>query len=199
MSVLDSRTLSRVERHKQATRQRLKHAIDALLQEVGYHRLTIKAITERADLGYGTFYMHFADKDEAVWEVLREYGDALRADMDARLLQIPFPRREYLSWVELFQFAALNRENFVAIFGKNGSSKLYRLYQDYLIAIHTDSMTHGRYSADLASVPTEFLAQFIVGALLRLLLWWLETPNNYTPHDMARMMFMSVYRQPPPE
>ncbi len=38
----------------------------------------------------------------------------------------------------------------------------------------------------------------MTGALMRLLVWWVETPNDYTPQDMASMLFQAVYREAPP-
>ena len=44
--------------------------------EKGYEAVTIQDITDRADLGRGTFYIHFKDKEEAIWSAIE---DGLRA------------------------------------------------------------------------------------------------------------------------
>jgi AcrR family transcriptional regulator len=198
MSVLDERLLNRAERRRLHTRDQLMQAAQELMFEKGYGSLTIKAITERADLGYGTFYLHFADKDDIVWALLYQFMHVWEAETNERLRDVPFPRREFMSWVFIFDYADKARESFKDIFGRQGSTVLLQRYQDHLAELHESNMRAGLYTAKL-DVPLDFLAQFITGALMRLLIWWVETPNTYTALDMARMLYQTVYRQPPPE
>lgn len=69
---------SRLERRKARTRQALVDAARAILSEGGSTTVSIQEITERADVGFGTFYNHFTDKTElfqvAVGEVLEQHG-----------------------------------------------------------------------------------------------------------------------------
>jgi len=159
MSVINTPSMNRAERRRPHTREQLKAAALELLFEEGYADLTIKAITERADLGYGTFYLYFAEKDD--------YADA-------------------------------NRQAFVAMLGSKGSNILAARYQNWRAEIHENNLREGKYSAAL-DLPPDFLAQFVAGALMRLLVWWTETENNCTPEDMANMLYQTIYRQKPPK
>ncbi len=62
---------SRHARRRAQTRNLLVQSALALVLERGYEATTIQDITERADLGRGTFYIHFKDKEEAVWRPSR--------------------------------------------------------------------------------------------------------------------------------
>jgi AcrR family transcriptional regulator len=192
------KTANRAERRKHNTRERLKQAALEVLYERGYHALTVQAITDHADLGYGTFYLHFKDKDEIVWELLEDIGEQWMAKVNAHATQAPSPRREYLSWIDLFQFAAENRQGYVDLFGKKGSAYLNQRMMDYIAAIHLYNLDNRIYTSGL-DLPPEVLAQFMTGAIWRLTMWWLETPNDYTPEQMADMVYEMVYRQPPPK
>lgn len=198
MSIVDSYPQTRADRRRAQTHELLKQAALEVLAEVGYHNLTIKAITERADVGYGTFYLHFPDKDEIVWEVVHDMAEQFQQRTDALVADVPFPRREFLSWVEVFRFVGANKASFVQLFGAAGSGKLLKYYQDYLTALHERNLRGGRYSSGL-DLPPDFLAVFISGALIQVILWWAETPNDYAPEAMARMVYETVYRQPAPE
>lgn len=71
----------RKARRKRETHQRILDAAFALIAEKGVHAVTINEITERADVGFGSFYNHFASK-EAVYDavldlVFEQFGDAL--------------------------------------------------------------------------------------------------------------------------
>jgi AcrR family transcriptional regulator len=197
MSVIDNVSVNRAERRRHHTREQLKQAAIEAIFEHGYANLTIRAITERADLGYGTFYLYFAEKDDIVWDIMLDMAGAEATRINGLLADVPFPRREYLSWIELFRFANTNRDSFISMLGTNGSNILVQRYQNWLAQIHESNLRAGTYSAAL-DVPVDFLAQFVAGALMRLMVWWLETPNSYTPEDMADMTYQTVYREPAP-
>lgn len=197
MSILNTPATTRFERRRNLTRDLLMAAAAELLVEYGYHKLTIKAITEYADVGYGTFYVHFSDKDDIVWAVVHHTAELWRKDVDDKVHQLPSPQREYQSWVMIFEYAWMMREGIVTMMGSSGSARLLQNYQNYLAAIHEENLRAGLYSAGL-NLPPEFLAQYMAGAIVRLIVWWSENPNTYSPRDMANMIFEAVYRQPPP-
>jgi AcrR family transcriptional regulator len=62
------------------TRERILSATRRLLAEVGIEGVTLKAITDRARVGAGSFYNLFASKDDAVFEVVREAIEAVDPD-----------------------------------------------------------------------------------------------------------------------
>jgi AcrR family transcriptional regulator len=64
--------LDRHQRRKQRTRHRLQEAMLALVLEKGVEDITIQEITDRADLGRGTFYFHFDDKDDLLWSIIED-------------------------------------------------------------------------------------------------------------------------------
>ncbi len=190
--------MNRSERRKQQTRVQLKQAANDLLLEVGYAGLTIKGITDRADLGYGTFYLHFHELDEIVWSLIQDFADSQIMATTDRLQDVPYPRREYLSWLVVFEVAEQTRESIVALFGKRGSARLLQRYQDYLAAVYEENMRAGRYSSGL-NVPVDFLAQMMAGAMIRLLVWWAENETPYSAVQMADMLYETVFREPPPD
>jgi AcrR family transcriptional regulator len=79
--------MRRGERRKQHTRRRLLDAAAETYAALGVEGATISAITERADVGLGTFYLHFEDKDAiavsvcsmVVSRLLDEDGQAMEA------------------------------------------------------------------------------------------------------------------------
>src|SRR5437868_15242893 len=79
----------RRESKRTATRARLLQSARELIGEGGFDAVTIADITNRAEVGFGTFYGYFETKDAVVREVivdaierLAEANDALTADLD---------------------------------------------------------------------------------------------------------------------
>ncbi|MBX3083999.1 MAG: TetR/AcrR family transcriptional regulator [Anaerolineae bacterium] len=197
MAVSTPPPLNRAERRKQHTREAIKRAALELLLHDGYAALSVQAITARADIGYGTFYLHFEDKDDAIWAAMVDNSERLQVEIDAQLADMPYPRREFMSWVLFFDYMHQTRAVFIDVFGSHGSAKLQHNFFRYTAELHERHLKAATYSAGL-DLPPEFLAQFIAGALVRLLMWWLENPSAYTSRQMAEMMFIAVFRQPPP-
>jgi len=59
-------------RRRQATRRKLTEAARQLIASQGVDNTRINEITERADVGFGSFYNHFGDKEAIVEAVLAE-------------------------------------------------------------------------------------------------------------------------------
>jgi len=83
------RPQSRVDRRKASTRAALVGAARQFLAEGGRTDVSIQEITDRADVGFGSFYNHFSSKtelfDAAVAATLEYHGqllDALTADIE---------------------------------------------------------------------------------------------------------------------
>ncbi len=74
-------TPTRTSRRREATRSRLVGAAGELFAEQGFEATRISEITERADVGFGSFYNHFASKDAIVEAVIaaavEEHGTAV--------------------------------------------------------------------------------------------------------------------------
>ena len=64
--------VGRRQRRLSRTRARLIQAARAGFAERGLDLTTIDSITERADVGKGTFYYHFPNKEKLVRELMRE-------------------------------------------------------------------------------------------------------------------------------
>ena len=60
----------RVSKRRRATRARLLEAAYHVMMECGVDAAKIKDITDRADVGFGTFYNYFQTKDELANQVL---------------------------------------------------------------------------------------------------------------------------------
>lgn len=196
VSIVDRMPKNRTERRKLRTRQQIKTAALEVMNARGYTAMTIQDVTELADVGYGTFYLYYKNKDEVVAELLEDIGNARMADLEQRLAHEPPLRREYLAWIDLFQHALDNRDAYLACFGRSGSYLQHRIL-DYTAAVHVDNAERKIYTTNDIPLPLDFMAQFVTGAIWRALMWWLETPDVYTPEQMARNVFFMVYRQLP--
>src|SRR2546428_751923 len=74
---------NRFERRREHTRQELLAAATRVLAEKGLDRTKITDIAAAADVGVGTFYLHFPDKEAPFDAVVEETLRRLKATVDA--------------------------------------------------------------------------------------------------------------------
>lgn len=69
--------MSRVARKRLEARRRLIDAAGSLIAEHGVEGLRLRELADSADIGFGSFYSHFASKEELVEAVVAEHVAAL--------------------------------------------------------------------------------------------------------------------------
>ncbi len=189
---------SRHERRRQQTRKQLIDTTLKLVLEKGYDAITIQDITDRADLGRGTFYIHFKDKSDVVWEaiqdIMREIEQGAHREFDRRMPQV-----EYYALRNIFQHGRNNRDLYRVAFSKQGSAMLAWRMQDLLAKILLYDIQHEPNAGKSEfGVPDEMLAQMLTGLITRVLSWWLESPKKYSVEEMAAFTYKMLYRRRPP-
>src|ERR1051326_9334179 len=71
--ITEGKLPGRISRKRARTRTELLAAARKVFAAHGFHEASIAAITSQADVGVGTFYLHFGDKDE-IFATLLEDG-----------------------------------------------------------------------------------------------------------------------------
>lgn len=196
---MNEKPMNRAERRKLETRQRLLTSAAKLLMQVNYDDLTVRAITDDADVGYGTFYLHFRDKDEIVWEIIAAIIKQTDEIFKSHTESLDSPVREFVAMRMLFEFIQSNKARFMIVLGRNSSPVLSARYRDAVTALNLDNLKQNRYQPSQIGISNEFAANFITGAALQLAIWWIETDAAFTPHEMATMFFKLIYQMEPPQ
>ena len=194
---MEKSQLTRHQRRRLRTRQQLKDATLELLLEVGYDSISIQNITDRADLGRGTFYIYFKDKEDIVWEIIREGLDAADEEARQRVGDTLPEKPEFYGYLNMFRHADQNRDLYRVMLGSQGSAMLSARVQNYLAEdLEQEILRYGLYPD--SPIPQRIVSQVITGATIRLITWWLETPNNYSPEEMAKMLYETLHHQKAP-
>ena len=191
-------TPSRHARRRLQTRNLLIQTTLQLVLEKGYDAISIQDITDRADLGRGTFYIHFKDKEEVIWTAFRDLFQELEQEAH-RHLDRHMPQVEYYGLLNIFRHAEKNRDLYRVVFGRQGSAALTARVQDFLVNVFSYDIREAPEPSEVNfNLPEEIEAQMLTGMITRLLFWWLETPNNYSSEQMAAMTYEALYRKKPP-
>ena len=191
---------NRTDRRIQRTRQALRKALMELIKEKGYDSLSVEEITQRANLGRATFYLHYKDKEDLLVD---EFSEMLH-ERARSLAKIPFAawlpdlenqdqiaeERLVPPLLSIFQHVA-NHADIYRILPKN--EKADRIF-GRIRKISTQAITEfiqTKIENDptpiLFEVPIDLLAAYFSGALISCVNWWLERDLSYSPEEMTRM------------
>ncbi|MFC2030691.1 TetR/AcrR family transcriptional regulator [Chloroflexota bacterium] len=83
--------LSRRERKKLETRERLLQSAVTLFREKGYTATAVEEITDEADVAKGTFFNYFPSKEALLGELVVWQVEQLRAELEASRETVPSP------------------------------------------------------------------------------------------------------------
>ncbi|HEU4329102.1 MAG TPA: TetR/AcrR family transcriptional regulator [Roseiflexaceae bacterium] len=159
------------------THRLLAEALMELILEKGYEAVTVRDITERADVGYATFFRHYTDKEALLHEVVNVVLEDL-----VQLLQPQRASGDNIALgTELFRYVAGHSRLCLALLGSKGSPLLVRR----IIAAGTANVLSENVQRPDAAIPIEVAAHHLIAATLHLIEWWLEHDMPYPPERMG--------------
>lgn len=163
------------DRRIQRTRKLLQEALTAVVTEKGYDRTTVQDIVDRANVGRATFYAHFADKETLFHSGLED----LRGFIVEQ--QRHTPARLGFSLVVL-EHARGNVPLWRAIAGReSGALALQRIHRLIVDIAEVDMEAHGFNGT---AMQRELAVQYIAGAFMAVLTWWLDRGAQLPPRDV---------------
>ena len=191
------------DRRTNRTRRSLKEALFNLILEKGYDAVTVEEITDRADLGRTTFYLHYRDKEDLLLESIDAMADDLVVQVSglpitAWKLQIDinddgFPPLSPILLV--FEHAAENAQLYRVILRGVGASKTSARIRSIIVNALNEFIDREAAQKNLTiknEIPMDVFANYFAGSLLGLLTWWLENDMPYAPQEMA-LMFQKMF------
>jgi AcrR family transcriptional regulator len=175
------------DRRVRRTQSLLARALLALIAEKGYDAITIRDITERADIGYATFFRHYRDKDE----LLRDVADVVINEL-LELLEAQQPGTDAaLVGTLLFRYIQEHSEVVRVLLGTRGPVSLVQ----HVIQRGSESVLRQNRPRPGSPVPAEVAAHHIVAASIALIQWWLEHAMPYPPEHMG-LIYRELIVQP---
>ena len=170
------------DRRVRKTRKQLKDCLIQLLKEKKVQDITVRELTEMADLNRGTFYLHYKDvfdlleKTEA--ELFEEFN-SLVLSHDAQDLK----QRPSLIFHEIFSLVYENADLVEILMGENGDlnfiNRLKHLVREKCLRDWMEVFRSGD------PMVFEGYLSFIVSGCVGLVQYWLQGGLKETPEQMA--------------
>jgi AcrR family transcriptional regulator len=165
------------------TRAALQQALIALILKRGYETITVEDICRQANVGRSTFYWHYADKDDLKRRGLEHLRQQLvashaRARTDDGLFAFCLPMLEHArAHLDLYRALAS---------GRGGEIALGEI-RDILTRLVRDDLTRAGKLEGKDNATCELATEFVVGAFMAVLNWWLDRGAKPAPAQVAAL------------
>jgi AcrR family transcriptional regulator len=170
------------------THKLLWEALMAELSERAFEEITVKDICERAMVHRTTFYKHYEDKYALLEQGMRQMYDALVAEeehMPPSAFSVEHPPPYF---IRLFEHAAQHQQFYKLMLCGEGIGRFQKLVKESIAEVASAKVRELPSANQHLTVPLAMHAQFVAGAALSLLAWWLENDMPLSPHQMAQYL-----------
>jgi AcrR family transcriptional regulator len=173
----------KLDRRVQRTHQLLHKALIELVMEKPYEQITVQDILDRANIGRATFYAHFTDKDDLLLHGLGDEQFDIRHYLDEEELAVD--EDKLLPTYAIFRHAQQVHPLYKAILGSQGVEIVRLVFHKHLIHMAEQRLKH---HAPALSLPVPVVAHYLAGALMMLMMWWLDHDMPHSPEEMDTMV-----------
>ncbi len=167
--------LKRRDRRIERTHQLLSNALMELIVERGYDSITIQDITDRANVSRTTFYLHFKDKDELLFNSMQAIYDGLISNhgglMKGEISEDDFDTLpcDASDFIHVAEYADFYR----AMLSQQGSAVFILRVMSYLADMIKPTLIEKGGETEL-KMPPGLIAAFLAGAEVGVMKWWIE-------------------------
>ena len=161
---------NRFERRREKTRVELLEAAERVIARKGYHNTRISDIASEADVGLGTFYLHFKTKNEIFIELIDYGAGDLREELVEAKAGIHDPAEKLRITINtILDTAAQAPESFRIVFGHGPA------FLDLMVRVHQTFIDDLRIDLEPAiGVQADAVAHLTIGMLSQAITWLLE-------------------------
>jgi len=176
-----------IDRRVARTRAMLHEALLSLIAEKRYETITVEEICERANTGRSTFYAHYTGKDDLMRSGFKTLREAILGQHDAVSAR-PHHKNLGLGFsLAMFEHARDHAHLHRALVGNRGGTIALDAVRQVLCDVVRAEFAVAARRASKDGLPRELVVQFVVGAYMAVVTWWLEAGAKLSPSQIDAM------------
>ena len=173
-----------VDRRVRKTRRQLRECLITLLKEKKVQDITVRELTDMADLNRGTFYLHYKD----VFDLLEKTEAELQEDFNQLVCKhdaVDLKQRPSVIFNEIYSLVYDNADLIEILLGENGDLSFVNRPKQLIREKCLKAWMEVFRSGNAAAFDAFF--SFIVSGCIGLVQYWLQTGLKETPEQMAKL------------
>ena len=178
----------RPDRRIRKTRAALRRCLSALLLKKPVKDISVRELTELADINRGTFYLHYHD----VFDLLKNLEEEMFLQFTALLerhdaQEVKGSPRKLL--IDLLYFVQKNADLFRILLGVNGDPH----FLDQLRAVFQEKILVPWWAAidGNSSYEYEYFYSYVIDGAIGMIRRWVENDTDLSPEDMSCLLYTS--------
>lgn len=182
----ETRQKNSTDRRIRKTTNALKHSLALLMQNKKIRDISVKELTDLADINRGTFYLHYRD----VFDLLEQSEEELLSDFHATLNRYHLQDQSQidcalLMFEDVYTLVQENADLVTILISDNGDinflNKLKDLLREKCLQDWEGLLTKNRLE------PFEAYYSFIVGGCVSLVQYWLANGMQESPRELSEI------------
>ncbi|MGG3572279.1 TetR/AcrR family transcriptional regulator [Bacillus gobiensis] len=177
------------DRRSIRTKRLIRDAFTKLMEEKGFEGITVRDLTQKADINRGTFYLHYRDKHDLLErseaEILQEIENIQRISGKINpidMLNSDF--KEPLPFImKLFEYIEENADFIKVILGPKGNPGFQVKIKEMMKKNMLQKIVEHKEEGTL--VPEEYLISYVSSAYIGVIQQWLDGGLVQSPRDMS--------------
>lgn len=188
------------DRRVRKSKAAIKKAFIQLLEDSQIERITIRQISDKADINRGTFYLNYDDKYALLEEMEDEQIADLKKLVDIRKVNLAQKAAE--EFIEIFSNEVIkkviihiseNIEFYHAILNLDRTSKIEERITDMILSninylIGENNTVYG--------VPDDYYLRYVSGALMSMVKYWVHDENRVSIEELVQYIVTISTRGP---
>lgn len=168
------------------TKKNIKEGFMTLMKDKPYNKITIKEITEKAEVNRNTFYLHYLDKDDLLDKLMNDsfqkMTDRMKTDQVMNIRELNY---DIFYKVVMNQFIAVEEdlEFFNLILGDDSIPYL----QSKFVNVIKTHMSQGQKKDDMVKLKLAYI-EYLSSGLTGLIKFWLKNKSQYTIEEMTELV-----------
>jgi AcrR family transcriptional regulator len=171
----------KADRRSQRTYQLVSSAFAELLSEKPYDEILVQDILDRANIGRTTFYAHYFDKED----VLESITEQILSMFTQQIAYSSTSGQRVVPSLELFEhiYQSPNQHLRALMRGRAGEP-LWEAMQTALARAIEPALNTICAEKRSPPIPVPVVSEYLAGAFITLLKWWLASDMPYPPDQM---------------
>lgn len=181
-----------LDRRVKRTRKQLRECLATLLKEKKLQDITVKELTDVADINRGTFYLHYKDiyslLESIEDEMFEEFVKIINSHDNQKNMHMKFS----LLLDDLFEYIGQNTDLVRILLGPNGDSNFFSKLKD-TVRITVCSLWLARLDVKNKERFEAYYSYSLAG-FIGLITYWIDCDFKQTPKEMSEVAKKMIIR-----